>query len=334
MKSDRKSDKKQYIRTVYKAFIIMLMLTVMSEIILTVQNKKVYARETHRFEEYIIAQDGSGDFTTIQEGVNNAQDGDVLIIREGIYNEAVLLMNKDISLIGTDKDRCILKYDTNSYRHSPLTIAAGTVENLTICGVDTGMERICLTDEEIAKINEELVGDSWERQKNYKGYAVHIDQNFLYGRKLKFKNCHIFSENSHCVGIGTRGNSLISFENCDFLSTGEGSCIYMHDPTTPEVSGVSEFKLICCKLTSSLSPYVMNFQSLMPEENLIALTFQNVEINSPNAEAREADTVSRYIAVYNKSNLMPSGWCGLNGYYLTNESYGNTLAEMNMPSSL
>lgn len=321
-----KSDKKQYIRIVCKAFIIMVMIAVMPE--------KVYARETHRSEEYIIAQDGSGDFTTIQDGVNKAQDGDVLIIREGIYNEAVRLMNKDISLIGTDKDRCILKYDTNSYRHSPLTIAAGTVENLTICGVDTGMERICLTDDEIAKINEELVGDSWERQKNYKGYAVHIDQNFLYGRNLKFKNCHIFSENSHCVGIGTRGNSSISFENCDFVSTGEGSCIYMHDPTTPEVSGVSEFKLICCRLTSSLSPYVMNFQSLMPEENLILLTFQNVEVNSPNAETVDDDAVNRYIAVYNKSNFMPSGWCGLNGYYLTNESYGNELDEMNMPLSL
>lgn len=326
MKMNRRID----IRTINKIMAFMLTLVIVAAIAFITDCKTAYAREVRHAREYIIAQDGSGDFTTIQEGVDKAADGDVLIIREGIYNEAVLVMNKEISLIGVDKSLCILKYDTASYRRVPLTIAAGRVANLTICGVDSGMEQTCLTEDEIAQINAELIGDSWERQKNYKGYAVHIDQNFLYGRQLSFENCHILSENSHCVGMGTRGESVISFKDCDFVSTGEGSCIYVHDPTTSEVSGVVDFRLINCRLTSRLSPYVMNLQSLMPEKNLIALTFQNVKVNSQNADLVKCDdTKSRYIAVYNESSLTGTGWCGLDGYYLTNESYGNALEEMN-----
>lgn len=326
-----KMDRQIHREVINKIMIFLLISIIAAGIALIVQNKTIYAKEARHSKEYIIAQDGSGDFMTIQEGVDKAQDGDVLIIREGVYNEAVLVMNKEISLIGVDKNLCVLKYDTASYRHVPLTIAAGRVANLTICGVDSGMEQVCPTEEEIAQINAELIGDSWERQKNYKGYAVHIDQNFLYGRQLSFQNCHILSENSHCVGIGTRGESTISFEDCDFVSTGEGSCIYLHDPTTSAVSGVVDFRLTNCRLTSALSPYVMNLQSLMPEENLIALTFQKVEINSQNADlVKSDDMISRYIVVYNRNSLSGLGWCGLNGYYLTNESYGNALEEMNV----
>ncbi|MBD5452321.1 MAG: hypothetical protein HDR25_06735 [Lachnospiraceae bacterium] len=292
--------------------------------------KTTYAKEQTLPNEYIIAQDGSGDFLTIQEGVDAAEDGDTLIIQKGIYNEEVTIKNKEVNLIGVDKNFCTIQYNTLSYRHAPLTIAAGKVENLTLRGTSTGAAAETLTEEEIAQINAELVTDTWERQKNYKGYAVHIDQNYLYERQLSFKNCRIVSSNSHCVGIGTRGSSAITFEACDFISTGEGSCIYLHDPTTSEVCGPVDFRMTDCKLTSYVSPYVMNMQSLMPEENLIALTFQNVTVYSKNVKKVNPEgRKSCYIEVYNASGDLGEGWCGLNGYYLTAESAGNTLDEMN-----
>ena len=143
---------------------------------MTVQNN------TLEKQQYIIAQDGTGDFQTIQEGVDNASDGDTLIVYPGIYTEAVQVMGKEVHIIGLNKDLCIIQYDAASYRKSPLTVGAGRIANLTIYGMDSGVGQPVLTQEEIAAINAEIVGDSWERQKNYKGYAVHVDQNFLYGR--------------------------------------------------------------------------------------------------------------------------------------------------------
>lgn len=241
---------------------------------MTVQNN------TLEKQQYIIAQDDTGDFRTIQEGVDNASDGDTLIVYPGIYTEAVQVMGKEIHIIGLNKDLCIIQYDAASYRKSPLTVGAGRIANLTIYGMDSGVGQPVLTQEEIAAINAEIVGDSWERQKNYKGYAVHVDQNFLYGRRVTFENCRVISENNHCAGIGTRGDSTVLFENCEFISLGGGSCIFLHDPTSVDVSGKAALVMKGCQMTSYLCPYVMTFQSLLPEYNQLELTFQNTRVSA------------------------------------------------------
>ncbi len=241
---------------------------------MTVQNNTLEKRQ------YKIAQDGTGDFRTIQEGVDNASDGDTLIVYPGIYTEAVQVMGKEVHIIGLSKDLCIIQYDAASYRKSPLTVGAGRIANLTIYGMDSGVGQPVLTQEEIAAINAELVGDSWERQKNYKGYAVHVDQNFLYGRRVTFENCRVISENNHCAGIGTRGDSTVLFENCEFISLGGGSCIFLHDPTSVDVSGKAALVMKGCQMTSYLCPYVMTFQSLLPEYNQLELTFQNTRVSA------------------------------------------------------
>lgn len=235
---------------------------------------------TRQARQYVVDPNGTGDFVTIQEGVDNASDGDTLLLYPGIYTEQVQVMSKDINIVGINKDLCILECDTRSYRAAPLTMAAGTVSNLTIYGMNTNAVQEELTDEEIAQINAQLVGDSWDRQKNYAGYAVHIDQNFMYGRSIHFENCRIISENNHCVGIGSRGKSTISFENCELVSLGGGSCIFMHDPTSAAVSGEAHLVMKSCYMTSYLCPYVMTFHSLMPEHNTMKLTFQNTHISA------------------------------------------------------
>ncbi|MDE7479176.1 MAG: hypothetical protein K2M91_14780, partial [Lachnospiraceae bacterium] len=216
------------------------------------QNNIQTKSEVH---QYIIAQDGTGDFMTIQDGVNNASDGDILIIYPGIYNEAVEVMGKEVNITGISKELCVIQCDTISYRKSPLTVGAGRISNLTIYGMNSGAGQLVLTEEEIEAINAQLVGDSWDRQKNYKGYAVHVDQNFMYGRNISFENCRIISENNHCAGIGTRGKCTISFENCELVSMGGGSCIFMHDPTAAEMSGKASLMTNGCQMTSYMCPY-------------------------------------------------------------------------------
>lgn len=372
--------------------------------------------------QYIIAQDGTGDFATIQEGVDNASNGDTLIIYPGIYNEAVQVIGKELNITGISRDLCILQYDTISYRTAPLTVAAGRISNLTLYGRSSGAGQVVLTEEEIAKINSELVGDSWDRQKNYRGYAVHIDSDFLYGRTVSFENCRIISENNHAAGIGTRGKSAVRFENCELVSMGGGSSIFMHDPITEEMSGEASLTVKDCTMASYLCPYVMTFQSYLPEYNSFALTFQNTRVSAVEyaydgsyipmnvntffdvdtlaalekagglrlaglsssapelvhrmttedmityveelekalATGNAASVVTidlpegitrigyiedgqdiedaivpsgllkhQVIAIYNRSNQPGNGWCGLDNAYLTPDSYGNTLVEMN-----
>jgi hypothetical protein len=368
----------------------------------------------HVSSQYIIAQDGTGDFVTISEAVAAAQSGDTLIIYPGIYDEVISIIGKELNLIGLSKDLCIIKSDGVSYRQSPLSIGAGSVANLTIYGAYTGSNSAReLTAEEIEAYDATLDGgDTWERQQNYRGYAVHVDQNYSYGKTLTFENCRIISENNHSVGIGTRGGLTININNCEIIATGEGGCLYMHDSPLPDIGGEVHLNMTNSYLTSYLCPYVMTLESILPESTTTYLTFQNVKASAvayasdesyvPNnvntffgvetldslnkagllqyagltttaanlvtyldrketssymntvEEALEKGNASKVmsiklnegityigeskeeslikhqvIAIFNSDNLSGDGWCGLNSTYLTADSYGNTLVEMN-----
>lgn len=321
----------------FKRKVLLLVLTV---IIINMTNvcfvpDKVYAKKPEKDSKnisqssditakyYIVSQDGLGDFTSIQEAVNFAKDGDTLIIYPGIYTENIEVTDKVLHIIGVDRDSCILQYDTISYFKVPLTIAAGSVSNLTIYGIhlkDSSAEEISLTDENIGfpeilsedmilsadgAVSEEVQGlkEIREHQKNHTGYAVHIDDNFLYEKELKFRNCKIISENNHCIGIGSRGKSNLSFEKCDIISAGNGGCIYLHDCILPEYQGDVTFSMKNCQLTSYLNPYVMTVESL-GGYNPTYMTFQNVRVSAVAFEEVECYVSNNVNTSFNIDTLM------------------------------
>ena len=62
----------------------------------------------------IVAQDGSGDFKTIQEAIdaipNDNEDNRTILIRNGTYNEKVLIAKSYISLVGEDREKTRIEY--------------------------------------------------------------------------------------------------------------------------------------------------------------------------------------------------------------------------------
>ncbi|MBO5030849.1 MAG: hypothetical protein J6D08_03015 [Lachnospiraceae bacterium] len=227
---------------------------------------------------YVIAQDGSGDFTTIQEGVDNAASGDTLLIYPGVYEENVEIYNKTVNLLGTDKDSCVLKYQSTEYHKIPLTFGAGCVANLTIYGFNEGERennRMVLA----GSYDNSSLESIWEWQKNFSGYALHIDQNYTYGKEAYIENCRIISNNNQCIGIGCRGESTITFENCELISNGSGGCIYLHNTDDEKLGGETHFIMKNSELKNYLSPYVISMHSA-GEGNPVYLTFQNVRTST------------------------------------------------------
>ena len=394
-----------------------------------VDQEQLMKQLTKAFEEgevYEIIQDGSGDFITIQDGVNAAVSGDTLLIYPGVYEEVVEIYDKTVHLLGTDKEQCIIQYDSSKYSTAPLNIGAGNVSNLTIYGyLPLGAEELnnSETSTKLFSNDSEETIEGW--REKFPGYAIHIDQDYSFGNDILFENCKIVSNNNQCIGIGSRGNSSITFRACELYSNGMAGCIYFHNTSDVDFAGETYFTLKDCILKNYECPYVIAMHSF-GTQNLVYLTFQNIEVstvayerkfvyspsnmntfldvedlrnirdlsyfsknglystmgteiiteynnigsfrnghdtgillnisdNPPrlvegisyvlmmdseldNKEIEKRDDVKsrkrQVIDIYNYDQLVGTGWCGLEGIYLTPESYGNTLFEMNYPEPM
>lgn len=194
------------------------------------------APKTASAQAFRVRKNGTGDFTTIQAAVNRANSGDVIYIGPGTYVEPVTIVGKTLSLIGSNKSKCIIKYSTADYFNIPLYIQAGEVKNLTIIGHD-----------------------------GQAGYAVHIDNEYQFNRSISFTNCRIISRNAQqCLGIGTYGNNSIFFNNCTFESNTR--VMFYHNTVRPELAGPSAINFNGCKFKGSGIEFIngINFETSDP----------------------------------------------------------------------
>ena len=98
----------------------------------------------------VVAQDGSGDFRTIQEAVDaipsDNEDPRTILIRNGVYNEKVMLAKSYVALVGEDREKTRIEYaelrrnwrasHPDDYGAAVVNVANGgtdiTIANLTV----------------------------------------------------------------------------------------------------------------------------------------------------------------------------------------------------------
>lgn len=264
-----------------------------------------------------VAQDGSGDFLTIQAAVDAAPNNGKIVVLPGTYNENVRVIGKAVNIIGSDKDECVLTYDTGSYFYVPLEIAAGSVSNITIYGYHSGNG---MSSDKIDYAIDYYGDESYDRLKDVPGYAVHIEQDYLYGKSLTFTNCCIISENNQCVGIGSRGKSTLTFKNCEFINSNCAGCIAIHDSVEEQFGGKSTFVMENCTMESSCE-YVMALFTYNPY-NSFDMKFINVTAVDNNGLLSVPVMTDNYAGTND-------GWAGLCNARLLPGSTGNNIDIMN-----
>lgn len=182
-----------------------------------------------------IAKDGSGDYTTIQEAINNTKSFPskrvTIHIKNGVYHEKVKIheWNTRISLIGESKENTIITYNDyfdkiNLGRNSTFYTATLQVDgndfyatNLTIENTagDIG-QAISLT------VNADRV--------QFDGCVIKGNQDTLYltgeDTKLYFKNCFIEGTTDYIFG-----NATVFFDQCIIHSKKDS---YITAASTPE----------------------------------------------------------------------------------------------------
>jgi pectinesterase len=201
----------------------------------------------------IVAQDGSGDFTKIQEAVNAAKafpdERITIFVKNGVYYEKVKIhsWNPKISLIGESREKTIITYDDyfnkinigrNSTFHTYTVLVEGNdffAKNLTIqnssgevgqaVALNVNANRVVITNCSLLG-NQDTLYTSGEGTKNYfKDCYIEGTTDFIFGdATVLFENCIINSKkNSYITAASTPQNTSLGyvFKNCK-LTADEG----------------------------------------------------------------------------------------------------------------
>jgi pectinesterase len=182
-----------------------------------------------------VAQDGSGDFKTIQEAVNIVKDNSVkrvvITIKPGKYVEKLVISNLKafITLKGLDRDKTIISFDDYSGKPVREIDASGKKEfgtstsySFLIQGNDCTLENLTV-----------------ENTAGRVGQAVAL---LIKSDRVIVKNCNILG-NQDTLYL-SEGNTRIYFENC-FING-----------TTDFIFGAAKAYFYKCTIESLTNSYI------------------------------------------------------------------------------
>ena len=210
----------------------------------------------------IVAQDGSGDFTKIQDAINAAKafpdDRITIFVKNGVYYEKVKIYswNPKISLIGESREKTIITFDDyfnkinigrNSTFHTYTVLVEGNdffAKNLTIqnssgevgqaVALNVNANRVMFTNCSFLG-NQDTLYTSGEGTKNYfKDCYIEGTTDFIFGdATVLFENCIIKSrKNSYITAASTPQNSTFGyvFKNCKLIANESTDAVYLGRP--------------------------------------------------------------------------------------------------------
>lgn len=160
------------------------------------------------YEDYTtrrVAADGSADYETIQEAVNDANEKDLVLIEPGVYTEEV--ENHDtprLTIRGTDRQNVIIDGEFEKYNGIVTSVDGAVVENLTVRNtVGNGVYWISQDDDPI-----KWYRGSYITAHNIGVYAIYA-RDSKYGR---FEHCYASGckDAGYYIGESQPANAVIT----------------------------------------------------------------------------------------------------------------------------
>jgi pectinesterase len=207
--------------------------------------------------ELTVAQDGSGNFKTIQEAINNVRDHAeirvTITIKPGIYNEKVVIpfFKRNITLKGLDREKTVISYNDYSgkpFRGIDITgntkFSTYTSYTLLVQGNDCSVENLTI-ENTAGKVGQAVALHTEGDRVAVKNCSILGNQDTLYlakgGTRNYFENCYINGTTDFIFGATTA-----YFYNC-IIESLTNSYITAASTTQQDAYG---FVFVDCKLTA------------------------------------------------------------------------------------
>jgi pectinesterase len=222
---------------------------------LSISSLLVTAQTIDNKFELTVAQDGSGDFKTIQEAVDavkdNAEKRVVITIKPGIYKEKLVISSSKIliTLKGTDREKTIISFDDYSGKPLREIDAAGktafgtsTSYSFLIKGNDCTLENLTI-ENTAGRVGQAVALHIKSDRVMVKNCNILGNQDTLF---LSEPNVRNYFEN--CLITGTTdfifGAATAYFDNCTIESLSNS---YITAASTPQGQAYG-FVFADCKL--------------------------------------------------------------------------------------
>lgn len=209
----------------------------------------------------VVSKDGSGDYTNIQEAINNTKSFPynrvTIFIKNGVYKEKVKVheWNPNLAIIGESKEKTIITYDdyfnkvglgrnSTFYTYTMLIEGSNVVlKNLTIKNASGEVGQavaLSVFSDEVAVINCKLLGNqdtlyaSGKGKQYYKDCYIEGTTDFIFGSATAFfENCEIHSKkDAYITAASTPKDSLFGyvFKDCRLTADKEVNKVYLGRP--------------------------------------------------------------------------------------------------------
>lgn len=210
----------------------------------------------------VVAKDGSGDFTTIQDAIYASKafpyQRVIINIKNGIYNEKVYVYswNTKISLIGESKENTIISFDDyfnkidlgrNSTFHTSTLLVEGNdfiAKNLTIqntsgpvgqaIALSVNANRCYFENVALLGYQDTLYTAGEDFKQYFKNCYIEGTTDFIFGEAtVLFESCEIRSKaNSYITAASTPKNLAFGyvFKNCKLTADDNVTEVYLGRP--------------------------------------------------------------------------------------------------------
>lgn len=188
--------------------------------------------------DFVVAQDGTGDFRTVQEAINAVPDyrkaGPTRIfIRRGTYKEKIVVAEskQQVVLVGEDAATTILTYDDYASKPNIFGENKGTSgsSSIYIYGPDFHARNITFANT-AGPVGQAVAAFVCGDRAVFVGcrFLGHQDTLYTYGKQSRqyYKNCYIEGTVDFIFGASTA-----FFDHCEIHSVGGG---YLTAASTPE----------------------------------------------------------------------------------------------------
>ncbi|HEY3405213.1 MAG TPA: pectinesterase family protein [Ohtaekwangia sp.] len=235
--------------------------------------------------DFVVAQDGSGDFRTVQEAFNAVPDfrknTTTILLKKGIYKEKLVLAGSktNVKLVGEDPQKTVITYDDYASKKNRFGEEMGTTgsttfyvfgdgftaENITFenssgpvgqaVAVRVDGDKVMFVNCRFLGFQDTLYPHGEMSRQYYKDCYIEGTVDFIFGwSTVLFENCTIFckKESGYVTAASTLDTTPVGFvfRNCKITGDAPAASWYLGRPWRPFAKTV----FINCYLDKHIKP--------------------------------------------------------------------------------